>query len=168
MIRAFTPDCLRKDFSPSPHMYCMTHRSLCWKAHLFRTSECELAAKSESAGPGPSCAVETPLCHSLAATGVLMSDITINMGLIRAGQKPVSGMSLQSSHWQIMRRLPVTAVSYKMYLDTPLSLKTMICFGFIFGALINKASCSNRCGFQTNDVLKTTRTIIHLTYGTAY
>lgn len=52
-------------------------------------------ARSESAGPGPSCAVEPPLCHSLAATGVLMSDIMFNTGLIRAGQKPVTRLSLQ-------------------------------------------------------------------------
>lgn len=63
------------------------------KEHLFQIAGRELAIRSESVRPVPSCVTEPPLCHSLAVTGALISDSTI----FKAGQKPVTMMSLQSS-----------------------------------------------------------------------
>lgn len=84
------------------------------KEHLFQIAGCELAIRSESARPVPSCVTEPPLCHSLTVTGALISDSTI----FKAGQKPVTRMSLQSSLLQIMRHLLVTALLNKLQCST--------------------------------------------------
>jgi len=83
--------CWIKESGPT-HTVESIKRSFQWNEHLFSTAVWNSCQVTE---PWTSCAAETSLCHWLAATGVLISDIMINKGLIRAGQSPVSRISLQ-------------------------------------------------------------------------